>query len=195
MLDPSIDTAIPFHSNDPAPELFELLKRRLSPALDVRLSLSNLKDATLREQLESLAGVKGKGLAVFPELSYLVVTGHQGAAQYFTVVKDTGHLNVTHLLTEKNELEPDENALTVVPGLIGGYPNAFFRLEREQLPAFIQAIAKLDAADDYQRLVERFAIRRTDPDFWRYSDLLQAEEARLDLRDRGLLDYNRLENR
>jgi hypothetical protein len=83
----------------------------------------------------------------------------------------------------------------VVPGLIGAYPNAFFQLERGRLPEFIQAVAGLDADDAYKHLVERFALRRTDANFWKFSDRLQAEEARMDLRDRGLLDYNRLENR
>jgi hypothetical protein len=98
-LDSSIETAIPFHGADPAPELFDMLKQRLSPALDMRLSLANVKDAALREDLERLASLRGKGLTLFPELSHLVLTGQQGA-HYFTLVKDTGHLNVTHLLTE-----------------------------------------------------------------------------------------------
>jgi hypothetical protein len=194
-LDPSIDTAINFHSADPAPELLDMLKQRLSPSLDTQLLLANTRDAVTRERLEDLAGVRGKGLAFFPELSYLVVVKKQGAADYFSIVRDTGHLNVTHLLTEKNELAPDENALTVIPGLIGAYPNAFFRLEPEQLPEFVQAVAAIRADEDYQHLVERFAVRRTNPDFWKFSDQLQAEEARSGLRDRGLLDYNRLENR
>jgi len=202
ILDPSVDTAIPFKSGNPEPELLDMLKRRLSPALDTQLSLAGVKDAGLREQLRRLASLQGKGLAFFPELSYLVLMAHQDnlsgqqdVGDYFTVVKDTGHLNVTHLLTEKNELAPDENALTVVPGLIGAYPNAFFRLERQQLPEFIDAVAKLDTDDGYKSLVERFAVRRTDPNFWKFSDRLQAEESRRGLRDRGLLDYNRLENR
>jgi len=43
--------------------------------------------------------------------------------RYFTLVKDT--------------------ALTVVPGLIGAYANAFFRLEQSELPEFVGAIASL----------------------------------------------------
>ncbi len=195
VLDSSIDTAIPLHRGNPAPELLGMLKQRLSPALDTRLSLANVKDASLRQQLDRLAGLRGKSLAFFPELSYLVLTGQQGDTQYFTIVKDTGHFNVTHLLTEMNELAPDENALTVVSGLIGAYPNALFRLEQKQLPEFVAAAAKLDGNDDYEHLVERFAVRRTDPNFWKFSDQLQAEEMRHGLPDRGLLDYNRLENR
>ena len=111
------------------------------------------------------------------------------------MVKDTGHRNVTHLLLEQNELAPEDNALTVVPGLIGAYPNAFFRIGQDELPEFIGAVASLNSEDDYRRLGDRFAVRRTDPKFWEFSDLLQAAEAQMDQADRGLLDYNRLESR
>jgi len=82
-----------------------------------------------------------------------------------------------------------------VPGLIGAYPNAFFRLEQSELPEFVQAVSSLKSEDDYRRLSDRFGVRRTDPNFWRFSDLLQAAEAGMSQADRGLLDYNRLENR
>jgi Fatty acid cis/trans isomerase (CTI) len=111
------------------------------------------------------------------------------------LVKNTGHRNVTHLLLEQNELAPEDNALTVVPGLIGAYPNVFFRLGQDELPEFIEAVASLKSEDDYRRMGDRFMVRRTDPRFWEFSDLLQAAEARMDQADRGLLDYNRLENR
>jgi Fatty acid cis/trans isomerase (CTI) len=59
----------------------------------------------------------------------------------------------------------------------------------------IGAVASLKSEDDYRRLADRFAVRRTNPKFWEFSDLLQAAEARMDQADRGLVDYNRLENR
>ncbi len=195
VFEPGVESGIAYHGADPEPELFGMLERRLKQALDTRLSLANVKDAGLREQLERLAALRGESLALVPELFYLVVTDPQGVARYFTVLKETGHRNVTHLLTEQNELEPEENALTVVPGLIGAYPNAFFRLGKEQLPEFIRALASLKTEDDYKRLSDRFAVRRTDPKFWEFSDRLQGAEARMDQADRGLLDYNRLENR
>jgi hypothetical protein len=105
----------------------------------------------------------------------LVVRDSQGVVRYFTLVKAT--------------------ALTVVPGLIGAYANAFFRLEQSELPEFVGAIASLRSDDDYRRLGDRFMVRRTDPKFWGFSDLLQAAEARMGQADRGLLDFNRLDNR
>jgi hypothetical protein len=192
---PEVESAIPYRGADPERELLGMLGKRLRPVLDTRLSLATVTDAGLREQLERLAALRGESLGLLPELSYLAVRDSQGTARYFTLVKDTGHRNVTHLLLEQNELAPEDNALTVVPGLTGAYPNAFFRLGRDELPEFIAAVASLTSEDDYRRLGDRFAVRRTDPKFWEYSDLLQATEARMDQADRGLLDYNRLENR
>ena len=177
VLDPAVESAIPYHAADPQQELFAMLGKRLGPVLDRRLSLINVADAGLREQLERLAALRGERLGLLPELSYLVVRDSRGVVRYFTLVKDTGHRNVTHLLLEQNELAPEDNALTVVPGLIGAYPNAFFRLEQRELPEFVQAVSSLKSEVDYGYLSYRFAVRRTDPKFWEFSDLLQAAEA------------------
>ena len=172
-----------------------MLEKRLRPVLDTRLSLATVTDVSLREKLERLAQLRGQNLGLLPELSYLAIRDLQGVARYFTLLKDTGHRNVTHLLLEQNELAPEDDALTVVPGLIGAYPNAFFRLGQDELPEFTAAVASLQSEDDYRRLAARFAIRRTEPKFWEFSDRLQAAEAHMDQADRGLLDYTRLENR
>ena len=193
--EPALESEIPYRGADPQQELFAMLEKRLSPVLDTRLSLATVTDAGLRGELERLAHLRGQNLGLLPELSYLIIRDPQGVARYFTLVKDTGHLNVTHLLLEQNELAPEDNGLTIVPGLIGAYPNALFRLGQEELPEFTGAVASLESEDDYRRLVDRFAIRRTDPKFWAFSDRLQAAEAHMDQADRGLLDYNRLENR
>jgi hypothetical protein len=75
--------------------------------------------------------------------------------------------------------------MMAVAGLIGAYPNAFFRLKQSELPEFVQAVSSLKSEDDYRRLSDRFGVRRTDPNFWRFSDLLQAAEAGMSQADRG----------
>jgi len=57
------------------------------------------------------------------------------------------------------------------------------------------AIRNLSSEADYRALADRFAVRRTNPGFWAYSDALQEAHLRLDPVDAGLLDYNRFENR
>ena len=90
---------------------------------------------------------------------------------------------------------PTENTLTVVPGFIGAYPNAIYRVAGNELPALREAIAGLASEADYRKLADRFAVRRTNPQFWAASDALhEAYQAAAPL-EAGLFDYNRLQNR
>ena len=116
---------------------------------------------------------------------------------WFTMLRDTAHSNVSQpVRTRKKRLLPDENALTVVPGFIGAYPNAIYRVTRADLPA----LTRRRSATSRQRTItekfaERFAVRRTDPAFWTTSDAMTRGLRALGAAGSGLFDYNRLENR
>jgi hypothetical protein len=191
----SIETGIVFRSKDPQRELYELLGARLAPVLAPRFELASLADATLRDGLRRLASVKGASLSWLPEATVLRVDDPPRAPQYFSLLCDTGHANVSHLLEKKTELLPDENTLTVVPGFIGAYPNAIYRVAPAELPAFAAAIGKLASEADYRAFADRFAIRRTNPAFWAASDAMTDAYAKSAPLEAGLFDYNRLDNR
>ena len=53
----------------------------------------------------------------------------------------------------------------------------------------------LTSESDYRALADHFAIRRTNKQFWLYSDALQTANVRLAPGEAGLFDYNRFENR
>jgi len=48
---------------------------------------------------------------------------------------------------------------------------------------------------DYHALKSKFAIRRTHPQFWQYSDILHQVARQYRGVEFGMFDYNRLENR
>jgi hypothetical protein len=83
----------------------------------------------------------------------------------------------------------------VLPGFASAYPNAYYRVQRKDLPAFTQAVAALGNAGDYRQLMERFGVRRTSPDFWALNDTLNADYRRIAPINAGILDLNRFENR
>jgi hypothetical protein len=85
--------------------------------------------------------------------------------------------------------------LTLAPGFLGVYPNAFYQLESRQLPEFIQTVKTLKSEADYTKLSSRFAIRRTSPHFWAYADALHACYKKTYPIEAGLFDFNRIENR
>jgi hypothetical protein len=154
-----------------------------------------MKDSMLRDQLEALAAVRGRSLSLMPEASVMRLDEPDGTTRYFSLLRNTGHSNVTHLMDEKKALLPDENTLTVVPGFIGAYPNALYVVPRANLSEFTVAVQGLSSESDYRALADRFGIRRTNPAFWTYSDALQDAYAHLTRGGAALLDYNRFENR
>ena len=189
------ETDIVYRSKDPQRELYGLLRKHLARVTQTPFDLAQVTDAALRRDLQSLAAVRGANLSWLPEASFLRVDEAGRAPRYFSLLRDTGHRNVATLLREKFALLPDEDALTLVPGFIGAYPNAIYRVMRSDLPAFAAAVAALGSEADYRAFADRYAIRRTSPAFWAASDALTdafAESAPLDA---ALFDYGRLENR
>ena len=189
------ETGIVFQSADPQREFYGLLNARLRPVLEHRFDLATVPDAGLRERLQELARIRGASLAWLPEATVLRVDDAPRPPRYFSLLRNTAHSNVSHLLKEKAELLPAENSLTVVPGFIGAYPNAIYRATRAQLPAFTRGVQGLASESDYRALASQFAIRRTSPEFWAASDALIDAYAQWAPLEAGLFDYNRLENR
>ena len=189
------ETGIAYRSKDPQRELYGLLKGRLAPVLGPRFDLAGVADPALRQALQRLASVRGASLSWLPEATVLRVDDLPPAPQYFSLLRDTGHSNVSHLLKEKAELLPTENTLTVVRGFIGAYPNAILHATPAELPALAAAIGTLASEADYRALADRFVVRRTSPAFWAASDALVDAYAQWAPLEAGLFDYNRLDNR
>ncbi|MEJ8814445.1 fatty acid cis/trans isomerase [Variovorax ureilyticus] len=190
------DSSIRFRTGDARAELLGMLEQRMAPlARDQFPSLQSEPDAALRTQLMKLAAVRGASLSWANETSVLAVESPGRPTRWFSLLRDTGHNSVSYFLREKAQLRPDENTLTVVPGILGAYPNAFYRVQARELPAFTAALAGLASEADYTDFAERFAVRRTDPGFWAFSDALLAAYEKAQPSTAGILDYNRLENR
>jgi hypothetical protein len=192
------DTGVAYGSRDPQQnwqELQGLLRERLGPVLNHRHDLASEPDAALRQGLQQLAAVRGAALRWWPEAVLLRVDAPPMPSRYFSVLRNTGHRNVATLLRESAALMPEENTLTVAPGVIGAYPNALLRTTPGELPALTARVAALNSEADYRALADRYAIRRSDPQFWAASDALIDAYLRSDPADAGLPDYGRLENR
>lgn len=189
------ETAIAYGPGDPVPQLLERLRGHVAPVLDKRFDLAREGDAAVRQGLQQLAAVRGASLAWWPESVLLRVDAPGAAPRWFSVLRNTAHQNVATLMLEGRVLQPQGNALTVVPGFIGAYPNAILHAHAADLPALAQRVAALASEADYRALADRHAVRRTSPDFWAVSDALHDAYRRWAPDEAGLFDYGRLENR
>lgn len=189
------DTGIEYTSADPKRELYERLTERVTSVLSHDYDLPVCEaDAGVCEQIQHLADLRGDSVSLLPELSLLSIQTSQGM-QVFTLVHNDAHTNVASMVGDSKRRVPAEDTLTVVPGYLGAYPNAFYHLTPQDLPRFVAAVGALSDEADYEALMDAFGVRRSDAAFWAHSDRIFEQVQALNYAERGVLDYSRVENR
>jgi Fatty acid cis/trans isomerase (CTI) len=188
-------SGIAFKTNQSWPELARLWKQHLNPVLSKRYELSQSTLKNDRGFLKQLAGLHGKAVSYLPETVFITITDGQKQQHNFTLLRNSAHSNVSELFKESSRRLHDEDTLTLVPGFLGAYPNAFYKMEIWQLPGFIKSIKNLNSEAAYNDFSARFTIRRTNPSFWAHADTLLEDFRKTYPIEAGLFDFNRLENR
>ena len=180
---------IHYTSDRPKLELYKMLEQHLQPAMNEKYRFN----ADTFPKLTDLNTISGKAASIMPEISLLYDAEHD---QVFTLIRNSGHSNLTGLLYEEENRLPQEDYLTVIPGIAGAYPSAFYQIKKTQdAQAFVNTIKDLKNEKDYENFMSEYGIRRTHKQFWRFSDRIHQWYRQDDPLNAGLLDYNRLENR
>jgi hypothetical protein len=185
---------IDYQTNDEKSELFSLLRRRLQPVLPATRELSSLGDSGISEALAPLRDLTGASVGQLPQTVFVEIRAGE-TSHYVTILRNNAHLNITSMFAENDNRVPEEDTLSVVHGLLGSYPNALWRVEASELRSFTASLASIANSADYERFVDEYGVRRTDPLFWQHSDALHAAWQRDARIEYGILDFGRLENR
>ncbi len=185
------ETDIRYTTRQPELELFEMLREKLADVRDARRDLSSEGDAALRVPLSRLTALVGQAPSSLPETSFLEVHG-DGRSSFFTLLRDSAHTNVAQMFREDARRVPAEDRITVLRGFVGAYPNAFFRIPKSELEAFVNGIAGLKGPESFELFHARFGVSRTSPWFWTNLDGLHAAFAQEQPLEFGLFDLNRL---
>ena len=78
--------------------------------------------------------------------------------------------------------------------MLSSYPNFIFNVEAGEVPAFVEALEQARGGQAFERVVERWGIRRSHPEFWGYFHDLTAYLQETEPREAGVLDMNRYQN-
>ncbi|EHI9272570.1 fatty acid cis/trans isomerase [Vibrio vulnificus] len=189
-------TSVVYKTDDPKTELFDILRRQVSPILNARYEIVDTGMSVKNEALlKSLNLVKGEKLLPIPQITMLMVKADTGKEQLYTLLHNNAHLNISSLFNEEKNRDPANDSLTIVRGVVGSYPAAFFSLNENQVAEFVQIITAMESEQDYVKLLDKFAIRRSSTNFWSFSDKVHTWYRNDQPIEFGLLDYNRFENR
>jgi hypothetical protein len=190
------ESGVEYRTAEPLPELYGSLRKHFSRVLSRGFDLrTHGLPTAARDSLERLDALAGAGTAILPEISFLTVTGLAGGDRHYTLLHNSAHSNISTLFREAKNRLPDEDTTTLTDGFLGAYPNAFFKVDVKDLPAFARVVAGLSDEPGYAALMSQYGIRRTDPRFWAHSDALHAAHRKSAPIEAGIFDYNRYDNR
>ncbi|WP_069866173.1 fatty acid cis/trans isomerase [Pseudomonas citronellolis] len=135
-----------------------------------------------------------KVIEQFPEATILRVELPGGKREIYTALRNRAHSNVAFMLGESLRYQPGLDTLTIYPGVLSSYPNFMFDLKAEEAGDFVLALEQVQSQESFDKVVERWGIRRSNPQFWRYFHDLDAYLRETEPVEAGILDMNRYEN-
>ncbi|AJR06021.1 9-hexadecenoic acid cis-trans isomerase [Photobacterium gaetbulicola] len=191
-------TGISFHTPQPKNELFGMLQQKLQVVLPDRYDFTQssmyANNSQALYQLNRLSGIQA---SLLPEVTFIMVEPAQSGrqAELFTLIRNSAHKNISSLFDEESNRLYEQDNVTLVRGLLGSYPRAFWYLQEADLKDAANQINTIQSEEDYRQFLDRYGLRRTSPDFWSFSDKLNELNQRMFPIEAGLLDYNRIENR
>ncbi|APD85837.1 9-hexadecenoic acid cis-trans isomerase [Alteromonas sp. Mex14] len=191
-------SGIVFETENPQQELYQMLSTHLSNVLPSSTTYDkNILSEKQFSALASLDFLPAQQATLMPETTVIVIKNDEEPEKIdvFTALRNSAHYNVNSLFEEEENREPSKDTLTLVHGLLGSYPDAFWFIKASDITGSIEQLKSIKNEKDYKALLDKVGMRRTNPEFWTFSDnLLRWSEEQYPI-EGGLLDYNRLEDR
>jgi len=127
----------------------------------------------------------------FPELSLVLVKRPGRPSKVYSIALNREHDNVSWIMGENLRLAPAENTLTIYEGILGGYPNMLFEIDEAEAREFTAIATKVTSVRSFDRLIDRFGVRRSSERFWQVYDEINATAINNQPVERGVLDLTR----
>lgn len=182
---------IDYTTDDPKTELLVKMRQRIYGATAERFDYRHHNASkVVVTALESMENNVGKHNGLLPNVSFINVIG-DNRDEFYTLLRNTAHLNIARPFQEEKRRAPDEDNLTIVRGFIGAYPNYFFQVNESEIGQFRDDVAAMETVEDYVKLSERYGVRRNAPWFWRVADKVHARSKWLTPIEYGIFDFSR----
>jgi hypothetical protein len=198
-----IPNAIPFQEGaNPKRELVQkILFRRLNE--QVRGPEDTLNWKALRQtansdviekqlrRITSIPVIENAFPKLFPELSFLIIEKEGRIERTYSILHHREHENLSWIMSENSRLSPEQDSLTILPGIMGAYPNQFLVVEEAVLPQMIDQILSIKGKKEYRQLAKDFFVDRYSPKIWDIYDTLNAQLLAEEPVEAGILDLSR----
>ncbi|ACE83915.1 fatty acid cis/trans isomerase [Cellvibrio japonicus] len=190
-LQQDMHVAIDYQTGEHKRELYGLLQQRLQKVLPSTSFFDNKLKSSTVASLIRMQHLRSSSVQWLPEITLLEIP----TLGVYSLLHNRNFSNLSSLFGEEQRHRPHLDSVSFLAGVAGSYPNSFLRVEETDLPGFVSQLEAISSEEDYRRLLDKYGVRRTSADFWRFSDRLHERYRQQQPEEYGLLDYNRLENR
>ncbi|MEW6995428.1 fatty acid cis/trans isomerase [Colwelliaceae bacterium MEBiC 14330] len=188
------ESGITYTTDTPQLELLNKVAQHTNNSAVNQFNLTAANSDAVDQQLAKLNTIPAQYINILPQVSFIMVSDNDDSKVY-SLLGNAAHSNVAHLFSEDDRRLPAEDSVAILRGIVGSYPNAFFAVDANDLDDFITRFTAITSEHEYRQLKDRYAIRRTNQNFWAFADKLHAWYFKHQPESAGLLDFNRLENR
>jgi len=204
-LDTQTASAIKFKTLTPYTELLQRIMTQqpeLTQASDIinRCSSRCIKQknntaiSQINQSLRLLAAKPAKqnpGIQWLPDVSFLRINLPDGNYRVYSLIRNRIHTNVAFMLGESLRLVPSLDTLTIMPTLIGSYPNLLLQVDLAEIEKFAHTLSQVHSDDDFESIISQWGVQRMDPNFWTaFHSFSQYMEQHKPL-EAGIYDLNR----
>lgn len=131
-------------------------------------------------------------IEALPDLTLLFVKQPEGAKPLvYSVIRNRMHSNVAFMLGEDLRYQPEQDSLSITPGLAGSYPNLILHTDAANLESMITTIKKVDSDDAFLKHMQPYILHRMDSDFWDILHQIANTYKETNPLQAGYLDINR----
>lgn len=149
------------------------------------------------QRLSALAGrplAELPAIAYLPEATLLRIERDGGGREVYSLLRNRAHSNVAFILGESLRYQPEQDTLTLWPEVLSSYPNFLFSLREGEVSAFVASFEQVRSAADFEQMVRRWGVRRSEARFWPLFHDLSAHIREHEPVEAGVLDMNRYQN-
>lgn len=203
--DDSVPTAIEYSSNDPMREFLEKVLDYVGAPAKVADPINRADSGQVAEgvaaALRSIVEASKereptwrKFKTFLPEAVFLRIDRPGSEPAVYTMMHVRDYATKGYISMSLQDDIPSNATIAILEGVITGYPNFMFRIDEKDIEEFASALIEADTQDEFTRVVERWGIRRSSPDFWSVLNSVTEYVKRTDPRKAGTFDVNRYKN-
>ncbi|MFO1109303.1 MAG: fatty acid cis/trans isomerase [Bradyrhizobium sp.] len=203
--DLTLPAAINYKTSDPQREFYDMALQRVSKFVKSadpinRPQAGDNPDPVTRAMISIVAAGKQqtpswrKFKTRLPEATFLRIDSPGKDPSIYTMTMDRELATKAFAINELQGADPTKDKITISPGILTVYPNFMFRIDEKDIEEFASKLTNADSEQQFTAVVDRWGVRRSDPQFWTMIHSATDYVRRTDPPRAAIFDVNRYKN-